>query len=220
MLHAVTSANRHLYRDQVEESFRIRHQVYVGERGWHDLDRPDKREVDQFDNDDAVYLLALDETNGRVLGGSRLISSLKPHLMSDVFPMLASMRPLPISQDVYEWTRFYVIPEMRERHALSQVACEIYCGVQEFCLKQGVSQLSIVTEPYWIPRFMRLGWNPMPLGLPILWQGMEVVGITVDVDEQVLDQTRKVRGITGPVLVERTDERRRASRVGKLQAAG
>ena len=42
--------------------------------------RADEREVDQFDNDNAIYLLALDE-NGRVLGGSRLTSSLKPHLL-------------------------------------------------------------------------------------------------------------------------------------------
>lgn len=201
MLHVVTAENRCLYERQVEESFHIRHKIYVEERGWRDLDRPDKREVDQFDNDDAIYLLALDERTRRVIGGSRLIPTLKPHLMSDVFPQLASMRQLPRSADIFEWTRFYVISERREPHAISDVACTIMCGVQEYCLENGIVQLSIVTEPFWIPRFARLGWNPKPLGLPIHWHGMEVVGITVDIAETALGETRQVRNFLGPVLV-------------------
>lgn len=199
MLHVVTADNRQRYRKQVEESYRIRHQIYVYERGWRDLARADQREVDQFDNDNAIYLLALDDDE-RVVGGSRLISTLKPHLLSDVFPQLAGVRTIPRAHDIYEWTRFYVVPEAREPHAISNVACQIMCGVQEFCLECGISQLSIVTEPHWITRFLRLGWNPLPLGLPIVWQGMDVVGITVDISERALRQTRRLRNIRGSVL--------------------
>jgi acyl-homoserine lactone synthase len=206
MLHVVTAANRDAYACLVEESFRIRHRIYVGERGWKDLDRPDKREVDQFDNDDAIYLLAIDDGEQRVVGGSRLVPTLKPHLLADVFPQLASGRPVPRARDVYEWTRFYVVPDRREPHAISEVACSIMCGVQEYCLDQGIRQLSIVTEPFWIPRFLRLGWEPKPLGLPIEWQGMEVVGITVNASEAALAQTRQVRGIRRSVLVPACDQ--------------
>lgn len=200
MLHVVTSANRSSYGAHVEESFRIRHRIYVGERGWKDLDRPDKREVDQFDNEDAIYLLAIDDREQRVVGGSRLVPTIKPHLLSDVFPQLATARPIPRAPDIYEWTRFYIVPERREPHAMSEVACIIMCGVQEYCLNQGVRQLSIVTEPFWIPRFLRLGWEPKPLGLPIEWQGMEVVAIAVSVSEAALSTTREMRGIRQTVL--------------------
>jgi acyl-homoserine lactone synthase len=220
MLHVVTAENRSLYERQVEESFLIRHKIYVEERGWRDLDRPDKREVDQFDNDDAIYLLALDERARRVIGGSRLIPTLKPHLMSDVFPQLASMRQLPRSADIFEWTRFYVISERREPHAISDVACTIMCGVQEYCLENGIVKLSIVTEPFWIPRFARLGWNPKPLGLPIDWHGMEVVGITVEISESALRQTRQVRNLSGPVLVHESAGRHNGSAMGRKRMAG
>jgi acyl-homoserine lactone synthase len=220
MLHVVTAENRSLYERQVEESFLIRHKIYVEERGWRDLDRPDKREVDQFDNDDAIYLLALDERARRVIGGSRLIPTLKPHLMSDVFPQLASMRQLPRSADIFEWTRFYVISERREPHAISDVACTIMCGVQEYCLENGIFKLSIVTEPFWIPRFARLGWNPKPLGLPIDWHGMEVVGITVEISESALRQTRQVRNLSGPVLVHESAGRHNGSAMGRKRMAG
>jgi acyl-homoserine lactone synthase len=202
MLHVVTADNRADYTRQVEESFKIRHKIYVDERGWSDLRRADGREVDQFDNDDAIYLLALDGRNQKVVGGSRLIPSLKPHLMSEVFPQLASARQLPRAANIFEWTRFYVIAERRESHAISEVSCAILCGVQEYCLSHGVSELSIVTEPLWITRFLGLGWNPKPLGLPIIWQGMAVVGITVDVSEAALEKTRSIRGLTKPVLIQ------------------
>lgn len=214
MLHVVSAENRELYAPQVEESFRIRHRIYVKERGWHDLDRPDEREVDQFDNDDAIYLLALDENSGRVLGGSRLVPSLKPHLMSEVFPQLASTRELPRAPDVFEWTRYYVIAERREPHAISDISCTILCGVQEYCLENGIAQLSIVTEPFWITRFLDLGWRPRPLGLGIRWQGMDVIGITVEISESALQQTRNVRGFTEPVLIHR-----RGNGLGTIKAA-
>lgn len=200
MLHVVTADNRPEYVKQVEESYRIRHRIYVGERGWKDLARPDGREVDQFDNEDAIYLLALDENSRRVVGGSRLIPTMKPHLLADVFPQLATAKPVPRAPDIFEWTRFYVIPERREPHAVSDVACTIMCGVQEFCLESGITRLSIVTEPFWIPRFLHLGWEPMPLGLPIHWQELDVVGITVEISERALRQTRRLRGIAGSVL--------------------
>jgi acyl-homoserine lactone synthase len=200
MLHVVTADNRSEYRLQIEESYRIRHRIYVSERGWKDLERPDQREVDQFDNEHAIYLLALDERDRRVIGGSRLIPTLRPHLLSEVFPQLASARTLPRAANIYEWTRFYVVPERREAHAISDVACSIMCGVQEYCLNEDIARLSIVTEPFWIPRFVRLGWNPQPLGLPIQWQGMEVVGITVDISAGALRRTRQVRGLQQTVL--------------------
>ena len=87
-VHIVDRSNRSAYSRYVEQMFRLRHEIYVGERAWSDLERADGREVDAFDTDDAVYLLGLDSDKG-VVAGSRLVPSLKPHLLSDVFPQLA-----------------------------------------------------------------------------------------------------------------------------------
>jgi acyl-homoserine lactone synthase len=35
-------------------------------------------------------------------------------LLSAVFPQLANVRGMPEGDDVYEWTRFFVIPARRE----------------------------------------------------------------------------------------------------------
>src|SRR5262249_38699865 len=111
-VHAIDAGNRHLYEDQIEEHYRIRHDIYVNERRWMDLERPDGREVDQFDTEKSVYLLALE--GDRVVGGSRLVPTLEPHLMSEVFPHVADVRGVPRARDIYEWTRIFVIPAKRE----------------------------------------------------------------------------------------------------------
>jgi acyl-homoserine lactone synthase len=70
-IHVVRSSNSHLYAEQLDQYFRARHDVYVKERGWTELDRPDGREIDQFDTPSAVYLMAID--GERVVGGHRLV---------------------------------------------------------------------------------------------------------------------------------------------------
>jgi len=198
-VHAIDAGNRHLYDDELEQHHRIRHDIYVGERKWMDLARPDGREVDQFDTGNAVYLLAVEPGKG-VVGGSRLVPTLDPHLMSDVFPELANVRGVPRAPDIYEWTRIFVVPAKRETGRLSRTAGIVYCGILEFCLSRRLSQISVVCEAYWIPRLLALGWKPQLLGEPIVKDGMTIVGITCDMTEEALDKTRHIYEIAGSVM--------------------
>ena len=45
-VHVITRDNRRLYTDQLEAFFRLRHDIFVGERGWRGLRRADGRELD------------------------------------------------------------------------------------------------------------------------------------------------------------------------------
>lgn len=202
-VHVVDAANCDRYADFIEQHYRIRHDIYVGERRWMELARPDGRDVDQFDTDDATYLLGIEPGRG-VVAGSRLVPTLKPHLMSEVFPELANVRGLPRSPDILEWTRIFVVPSRREDGRLCKSAGIMYCAMLEFCIQQRIRQLSVVCEAYWIPRFSGLGWNPRSLGLPIEREGMTIVGITLDVTEAALAKTRSMYGIEQEVLATRS----------------
>ena len=199
-IHAILAGNRHLYADALEQHHRIRHDIYVGERKWTDLARPDGREVDQFDTEKAIYLLAMEED--QVVGGSHLVPTLEPHLMSEVFPELANVKGLPRAADIFEWTRIFVVPAKREGGRLCRAAGIIYCGILEFCLDHGVDQISVVCEAYWIPRLLALGWNPLLLGVPILKDGMTVVGITCDMTKEALSKTRAIYDVRGSVMAD------------------
>ena len=66
MIHVITSDNRHLYEPELLAHFRLRHEIYVVERNWTNLASPDGLERDQFDNNDATYILASE--NGQIIG--------------------------------------------------------------------------------------------------------------------------------------------------------
>jgi len=200
MIHVITSDNRHLYELELLTHFRLRHEIYVVERNWYDLARADGLERDQFDNEDATYILAID--SGQVIGGSRLVPTTRPHLLSEVFPYLASVRGLPIGVDIYEWTRMFVIKSRREGRTMGgQTRGMVICGVLEHCLENGITSLTALIEMFWLPLFHAMGWNLMPLGLPELINGEWSIAVKMAINEDTLASTRRFHGIAGRVHV-------------------
>jgi acyl-homoserine lactone synthase len=200
MIHVVTAENRRLYEKEMLEHHRIRHDIYVRDNKWKNLKVEDGRESDQFDNEDAVYILAIED--GHVIGGSRFVPTIKPHLLSDVFPQLADVRGVPRSPDIFEWTRLFAVAERRDRGALAgSVTGKILCGGLEFLLGEEAVGFTIVTEAWWLARTHSWGWKLSPLGMPALVDGEWLVGSYVVCDPETLQATRRRYGIEEPVLV-------------------
>jgi len=196
MIHVIDASNAPRYEAQLQEHFFIRHRIYVGERKWQALERPDGREIDQFDNEDAIYLLALE--GSRVVGGTRLVPTLRPHLMSEVFPYLANVRGLQRGPDIVEWTRIFAIPE--RRGASHTVLHSVLAGMLEYCLQNEITAITVVMETWWMPRFLELGWDVVPLGLPAMIDDMSCVGAMIRVTEAAWRNTLAFKGLTAPVL--------------------
>ena len=196
MIDLVTAENQQFYREELEQMRCLCRKFHARERHWHGLDGS---EADHSDIDAAIYLLAI-ENGHRVVGGSRLIPTSNPTLLSEVFPHLATVRSLPRSHRIYEWSGSFVVPERRESHVISPVASALSCAVQEYCLSRGIEQISIVTETCWLPRLLELGWNPVPLGLPEAVGDESIIAILCDVSEAVQAATRAVWGVSHPLL--------------------
>lgn len=204
MIHVVTAANKHLYERELQAQFRIRHDVYVGERGWKALARADGLERDQFDNDDATYVLSIE--GDRVIGGSRLVSTTRPNLLSEDFPHLAAIGGVPCDSAIFEWTRIFVIKERREGRNAGRAAGAVMCGILEFSLAEGIEALSAVMETWWLPRFHDMGWTVKPLGLPELIDGEWTIAAVMPITRRMLETTRAFHNIDAPVLVRRGPE--------------
>lgn len=201
VLHLIDKRNCDLepYATLIEDSYRLRHQVYVHERGWKGLDRPDGREIDQFDTEDATYLVWTDETN-RVLGGVRLISTDKPHLMSDVFPEIATFAPVPRRTDVWEMTRFFSVRDPSGRVPRNTVIGDVLCGMFEFGLHHGLTAISVVCDTFFLPRYLEMGIHATPIGLPTPYPEGICIACVLPVDHSQLAAARNSRGVTRPVL--------------------
>jgi acyl-homoserine lactone synthase len=203
-IHVVNHDNRRRYEYLFDDYFRLRYEIYVKERGWKALERPDERDIDQFDTDAATYLFALE--GNRLVGGLRVVPTMQPTLMSDVFPQLALRGPLR-RHDVAELTRIFVIKERRGEQTQPRVEHVILCAAMEYGVAQQLSQYTIVMEAWWIRRLQEQCWRITPLGLPVEIDGAATVGVTADVNSETVEGLRAKRGIEGSILVWRGLER-------------
>ena len=193
MIHVISAANHHLYEDVLEEHFRIRHDIFVEERQWETLRKPDKREVDSFDNEDTIYLLALE--GRRVIGGHRLYPTTKPSMMSEIFPHLAEVRGYPSDPLVREWSRYFIVRNRRD----GNLNLRLMAAVQEFCLAEGIAKISAIMETWWLPRFQEAGFVVTPLGLPALVENAWTMAALIDVSHDTLRAINERTGLSSVI---------------------
>jgi acyl-homoserine lactone synthase len=202
MIHIVTSANRAAYEAQIEEMFRLRYDFYVKERGWKDLDRPDGREIDEYDDERTVYLLHLDEKD-HVDGAYRLYPTDVKCLMKDKFAHLVENGSVPGGPDIYEITRLFMSKEARRAAgaARSSVGAELNAALMEFAVRRRISSFNLVCDTFFLPRLLA-AWKITPLGLPQKYPEGEAVAVTISVGPEEPQHTRRFMGVSEPVTFE------------------
>lgn len=203
MIHLVTSANRARYAEQIEQMFRLRHDFYVVERGWRDLDRGDGREVDEYDDDDAIYLLHLNEA-GDVDGSYRICPTQHRSLLADRFSHLVAEGEIPAGPKIYEITRFFLSPEARRMvgTARSAVSAELTAGLIEAAVRRGLSHYTLVCDTFFLPRLQALRWPFIHLGLPHDYNEGTAMAVLIETGPEVLARTREIMGLKRPVTFE------------------
>lgn len=202
-VHVVSRDNAADYAEELNAYHRWRHLVYVEERGWEDLRRPDGLERDQFDTDEAVHLLALDGSD--FVGASRMLPMSEPTLLSEIFPDLVEREPVPRDPQTVEWTRMFVVPARRTGQGSRSVGGALFCGVMEYCLGIGARRVGGVMETFWLPRWQRFGWITRPMGMPRDIGGAMTLAAFMDVDERALAGVRSATGWGESVLTWRKE---------------
>ncbi len=198
MIHIVTALNETSYREEMEQVFRLRHQIFVEERGWHDLAKPDGREIDQFDTPHAVHVLAIED--GEVQGYSRLLPTTRPHLLSDVLPELCEVER-PSGHQIWEWSRQAISRSQRSRGKfLNPVIVSLMSGMVEWGLAHGISQFVVEVPPIYVLHLIQLHFRAQPLGLPKAISGEDVVAVAAAFDVRTLARLNQLRGTTASAL--------------------
>jgi acyl-homoserine lactone synthase len=200
MIHIVTRDTEHHYRDEMDQAYRLRHRVFVEQKGWHALAKPDGREIDQFDNKHAVHMLYIEK--GKVLGYQRMLPTTRPHLLSEVMPELCEVE-FPVGAHIWEISRHCVEPSHRSggRFACA-IANAMGSGLVEWGLECGVSNFIIEIEPVSLLPLINLHFRPLPLGLPRKIDGQDVMAVMLGFDERTLERFREMRGNQKKVLVQ------------------
>jgi N-acyl-L-homoserine lactone synthetase len=199
-LHVVTRENRHRYRRELAAAFDLRRRAYVIERGWPSFADPSSR--DRYDDDEAIYLIAIEASQRHVVGGCRLHPVRRPAQM-ELVPGLGRHFALPGSPSTFHLSRVVVAAERRDGDAMNRVRATILAGLQEYCLDEEIETLTALVPMVWLPTYLALGWNPYPLALPEAIFDDTAVLATFDVSEVALRRTLSVHDRCTPVVVKR-----------------
>lgn len=138
---------------------RFRKQLFVDKLEWS-LQVTDQQEVDQFDVPNTVY--AILRMEGVVRGSFRAIRTDQPYLAEQVFPELATTRPYPKRADVWEISRFGVLPGSRGR----DIADALYALMFQFALMRRARALVAITDLFHERQLTRRGIRTRRYGKP------------------------------------------------------
>jgi len=197
-MHIVRTPADRRSHDLLEANYRLRHRIFVERQGWEALRRPDCRDVDAFDNDDATHLLLTD--GDELVGGSRLTPLDKPNLLQTVFSGLVQ-GTLPDDPSLgADWTRFYVRPDRREGRRRTLESAALFCAVMEYALAGNFHFITFVSSIYMLEHGTAVGWHIVPLGTPVLIDGKPTLAAWIEVSEDALDNVRRATGM-GDTLI-------------------
>ena len=171
-----------------------RYRVFVEKLGW-DLKTHDGLEVDQFDRDDTLYVVALDADDD-VIGTARLLPTTQSYLLAEVFPQLLGSTPPPCSPQVWELSRFASVDfDTPARNALAQFSSPTTVGLLQATLRaaaqRGAERL-ITVSPVGIERLLRnLGVSAWRAAPPRDIDGRKLVAMYIAVDPQQLTRNEE-----------------------------
>jgi N-acyl-L-homoserine lactone synthetase len=178
---------------------RDRRRVFVDRLGWSLPIRGSWLEVDEYDSDQAVYLLAR-AADGSHQGSLRVLPSTGPHMLRDLFPMLCA-GPIPAGEHIWEISRLVTNPAGAAGTSILRVHRLLALALLEFAELNAVATFSLVIEAGRLPALLSVGWRAMPLGLPTEFDGQILQALQIEIEANALTAMRARLGISDPVLV-------------------
>lgn len=127
--------------------FALRHKIFSERLGW-DVKSEEGMEKDYFDDLDPTYVLVKDEKDV-VEGCWRVLPTTGPYMLKDVFPMLLRGEEAPNSPDVWEISRFAVMPPDGEagiQAGIQPATIEILRQGYKFAVERGIKRYVAVTS--------------------------------------------------------------------------
>lgn len=197
MIFVVTAENRAQFCSDLIDMHRQRKIVFVDRAGWPVPVLGDS-EIDRYDGEETIYLLAKAQPDGQVLASARLLPTTGPHLMSDHFAN-ACRDTAPRGPTVWEVSRFCTRPNLRGRGMRLGLLWEVICGVMEAALLYGVDQVVFAANRALLPLALNCGWEARTLGPSVPDGNDEITAVAARITPAGLTTLRRRHGVPVPV---------------------
>ncbi|GAB4152780.1 MAG: acyl-homoserine-lactone synthase [Sphingomonadales bacterium] len=198
MFHSVSFAQPSEFSRQIDCMYRQRKAVFVDRLKW-DLRVVNGREIDQFDNEHAVYLLASASPRDELNASARLLPTTVPHLNSELFSTHCADGPIRGS-DAWEISRVCIANHVNDRAERIRLTAGIAAAAVEFGLARNLRYLTFVSTMVIVPHILSFGWDVMPLGMPFGRGVNKSVALRATVNLEGLVAIRENFALPSPTL--------------------
>lgn len=180
-------------RARIDESralkamWRARKEVFIDLLRWDLPVLAGRYEVDQFDDEQAQYLILLAE-GARHRASARLLRTDRPHLLGELYPHLCAGLP-PSGPTVREITRFCLDRGQRSAERRSS-RDQIVTALAEHALATGITDYTGVAEQAWFEQIRQFGWACEALGQPVNHEGHWLTALHISIDGETPGRLR------------------------------
>ncbi len=206
MILVIDAINRKHHTRLLEEMFRLRARVFAGRLGW-DVEVSNGMEFDEFDMQDPIYLLGLDDADN-VVSCVRLLQTTGPHMLSDVFSDILQGDPPLRAPTVWEATRFCVDTERlgmehRGKGSVARATSELMSAVFDYARSCGILDIIGVVDPVMNRVLIRSDNAPYDyLGKTVQMGKTKAMAALMDCTQDRIDRVRAFAGIDYDVMVD------------------
>lgn len=141
MIKLITPENFNYYKLEMYSLFKARYEVFYLKNKW-ELNVKDGLETDEFDHDEAYYLINLNH-QGQVIGGVRLISTASFHMFDTAFSQFVTPQSYLRCNKIWESSRFFIHSTKladSESSGLSKITTlELFLAMNEFAIEMNIA---------------------------------------------------------------------------------
>jgi N-acyl-L-homoserine lactone synthetase len=162
MVQVIEGKDRHSFPELFDRIFRARYETFVLAREWS-LPARNGREIDQYDNDNAVYFVDFDET-GHLQGSVRLTPTLTNSLTADYYSHLCQPAIALRDPFIYEGTRYIATPRERTLGNNRIAKARILGAMTEWAWSLGITHIQTVIDAALFKTFKEVNSEVFSLG--------------------------------------------------------
>jgi acyl homoserine lactone synthase len=177
-----TLADAGFARRYADPLFNLRYRVFHERLHW-DVRCHDEKEIDEYDDQRTVYVVAVDDTD-RVAGGWRLRPTVGNYMLEDVFPQLLHGTPAPHDPRVWESNRF-VVDKSGNRDGgfgFGETALALFRATAQYGVEQGIDEYIMVLSAGVVRLTRGTGLLVHQFGPPVRIGDVLSVGCRIRVD--------------------------------------
>lgn len=199
MIHVVTADNRHRYEAALAAMHRQRKEIFVDAYGWK-LAVRDGGEYDEFDDERAIYFLALGD-DGLPLCSTRLRPADDGSIIEDHFPFLLAPDEARLTTGrTWEFARAVAVGPYRG-HRGARAKAELRLAMLEHALFEGCGRIVGFMDVSGMPHLDSTGWRYRYLGLPAPYAEGTAIAFEVEVSNAAVAHKREVWAFGDEVVI-------------------